>query len=148
MKITGSYTLPFDREKTYQNLHDPAILSRCVPGSDSLEKIAADEYALQIKMALAAFSGLFTGKIKITEAHPPQSFRMLVEGSGIAGFLKGEGLINLSPSSDTTTQLTYDGDIHVGGAIAAAGQRVIDATAKMMIRKFFEKFIEEVKALP
>ena len=146
MKISGSYTLPFSREKTYQNLHDPAILSRCVPGCDALEKIGEDEYAMKMKMALAAFSGLFTGKIKITEADPPQSFKMLVEGSGKVGFLKGEGLMNLSPTNETSTELTYDGDVQVGGTIAAVGQRMIDTTAKMMIRKFFEKFIEEVEA--
>jgi len=144
LKISGSYTLPFNREKTYQNLHDPTILSRCVPGCDALEKIGEDEYAMKMKMALAAFSGLFTGKIKITEANPPQSFKMLVEGSGKVGFLKGEGLMNLSPTSETSTELTYDGDVQVGGTIAAVGQRMIDTTAKMMIRKFFEKFIEEV----
>jgi len=146
LKISGSYTLPFSREKTYQNLHDPAILSRCVPGCDALEKIGEDEYAMKMKMALAAFSGLFTGKIKITEADPPQSFKMLVEGSGKVGFLKGEGLMNLSPTNETSTELTYDGDVQVGGTIAAVGQRMIDTTAKMMIRKFFEKFIEEVEA--
>lgn len=145
MKISGAYTLPFDRETTYNNLHDPTILSKCVPGCDALEKVGEDEYAMKMKMALAAFSGLFTGKIKITEANPPQSFKMLVEGSGKVGFLKGEGLMNLSASSAESTELTYDGDVQVGGTIAAVGQRMIDTTAKMMIRKFFDKFIEEVK---
>ena len=145
MKITGSYSLPFDREKAYHALHDPAILSLCVPGCDALEKVGEDEYAMKMKMALAAFSGLFTGKIKITEANPPQSFKMIVEGAGKVGFLKGEGLINLNPSSAGGTDLTYDGDVQVGGTIAAVGQRMIDTTAKMMIRKFFDKFVEEEK---
>ncbi len=145
MKIFGTFTLPFAREKTYQNLHDPAILARCLPGCDALEKAGEDEYAMTIKLALAGFSGLFAGKIKVTEARPPHSFKMLVEGSGKAGSLKGEGLITLSPSG-TGTELAYDGDVQVGGAIAAAGQRTIDSTAKMMIRKFFEKFMEEVNA--
>jgi len=56
-------------------------------------------------------------------------------------------LMNLS-STPAGTELTYDGDVQVGGAIAAAGQRVIDATAKTMIRKFFERFIEEVNKQP
>ena len=145
MKIAGSYALPFDREKAYHALHDPAILAHCIPGCDGLEKTGEDEYAMKMKMALAAFSGLFTGKIKIAEANPPQSFKMIVEGSGKVGFLKGEGLINLTPSGEAT-DLTYDGDVQVGGTIAAVGQRMIDTTAKMMIRKFFDKFVEELKS--
>jgi hypothetical protein len=145
LKIFGTVNLPFDRDKTYVKLHDPAILARCVPGCDMLEKVGEDEYELNMKLALAGFSGVFAGKIKITEAHPPQGFKMLVEGVGKVGFVKGEGLMNLSPIS-SGTELAYDGDVQVGGAIAAAGQRVIDSTAKMMIRKFFEKFTEEVNA--
>jgi len=34
--------------------------------------------------------------------------------------------------------------VQVGGTIAALGQRMIDSTAKAMIRKFFDKFIEEI----
>ena len=145
MKIAGSYALPFDREKAYALLHDQTILARCVPGCDALEKIGEDEYAMKMKMALAAFSGLFSGKIKITEANPPESFKMIVDGSGKVGFLKGEGLIHLNPSGEGT-ELTYDGDVHLGGTIAAVGQRMIDSTAKMMIRKFFEKLVEQAKS--
>jgi carbon monoxide dehydrogenase subunit G len=139
LKISGSYSLPFDREKAYHSLHDPAILALCVPGCDSLEKIGEDEYAMKMKMALAAFSGAFTGKIRVTEPNAPESFKMIVEGTGKVGFLKGEGLIKLLPG-EGAAELTYDGDVQVGGTIAAVGQRMIDTTAKMMIRKFFEKF--------
>ena len=36
----------------------------------------------------------------------------------------------------------YEGDAQVGGTIAAVGQRLIDGTAKMMIKRFFEKLAE------
>jgi carbon monoxide dehydrogenase subunit G len=46
----------------------------------------------------------------------------------------------LKPVSDTSTEVHYDGEVQVGGTIAAVGSRLIDSTSKMMIRKFFEKF--------
>ena len=36
-------------------------------------------------------------------------------------------------------QVSYEGDVQVGGTIAAVGQRLIDGTAKMMIKRFFDK---------
>ncbi len=33
----------------------------------------------------------------------------------------------------------YDGDVQVGGTIAAVGQRLIEGAAKSMIQRFFEK---------
>ncbi len=144
MRISGSYKLPFEQDSAYQSLQDPLILARCVPGCDALEKVGEDEYAMNMQVDVAGFAGLFRGKIKVTDPHPPHSFKILVEGGVMFGDLKGEGVISFATASEGT-ELSYDGDVLVGGAIAALGARLIDSSAKTMIRKFFERFSEEVK---
>lgn len=150
MKISGSYALPVAPERAYQLLQDPAILAQAIPGCEGLEKIGPDEYRMKMKVLLAALSGQFEGKVRIGQRSPPTSFRLVVEGSGRIGFLKGEGLLKLSPgatirvlsddpSEPPSTIVSYEGDAQVGGTMAAVGQRLIDGTAKMMIRKFFDK---------
>ncbi len=119
-------------------MQDPEVLARAIPGCEGLEKIGDDEYRMKMKMAMASVSGAFDGKVKIADQSPPESFRLLVEGSGKIGFVKGEGLLKLNPN-DEGTQVAYDGDVQVGGTIAAVGQRLIDMTARMMIKKFFDK---------
>ncbi len=43
-------------------------------------------------------------------------------------------------STDTAaTEIRYGGEVQVGGTIAAVGQRLLDTTAKMIIRKFFDR---------
>ncbi len=41
------------------------------------------------------------------------------------------------------TAVHYEGDVSVGGTIAAVGQRLIDSTAKMLIKRFFTKLSAE-----
>jgi len=141
MKISGSYTLPAAPERAYQILQDPVILAQAMPGCEGLEKIGPDEYRMKMKVLLAALSGQFEGKVRIVEQTPPASFRLIVEGSGRIGFLKGDGLLKLSEaeSGNGSTVVAYEGDAQVGGTLAAVGQRLIDGTAKMMIKKFFDK---------
>ena len=157
MKISGSYTLPVAPERAYQLLQDPGILAQAIPGCEGLEKIGPDEYRMKMKVLLAALSGQFEGKVRITDQSPPTSFRIIVEGSGRIGFLKGDGLLRLSPATAETTAsatrsastgaaalaaatlVSYEGDAQVGGTLAAVGQRLIEGTAKMMIKKFFDK---------
>ena len=141
MKITGVHRLPFPPDQAYTKLQDPALLAKTIPGCESLEKIGEDEYAMKMKMALAAVSGAFDGKVKIAEKNPPQSFRLVVEGSGKLGFVKGEGLLKFA-AADGGSDVAFDGDVSVGGTIAAVGQRLIDTTSKAMIRKFFEKIAQ------
>jgi carbon monoxide dehydrogenase subunit G len=147
LRIAGSHFLPFDCHKTYRSLHDPALSIRCLPDFERLERLEEDHYAVTIRLSFATLSAVFTGTIKIVDPQPPTSFKILVEGDVMFGFVKGEGLMQLKPFNDGTA-LTYDGDVQVAGAIAALGQRVIDTTAKAMIRKFFDKFIDEVNKQP
>jgi carbon monoxide dehydrogenase subunit G len=67
---------------------------------------------------------------------------MDVEGSGKIGFVKGGGVLTLAAAGEGTA-VTFDGDVQVGGTIAAVGQRLIETTAKMMIKKFFERLEAE-----
>lgn len=144
MKISGSHTLPVPREQAYTLLQNPEVLARSIPGCDSLVKIGEDEYQMKMKMALASISGAFDGKVRIADQNPPDSFRMTVEGTGKIGFMKGEGLLKLTPNGDAT-DVGYEGDVQVGGTIAAVGQRLLETTSKMMIKRFFDKLAAEAK---
>ena len=148
MKISGNYVVPVAPERAYALLQDPAILAKCMPGTDHLAKTGEDEYEMKMKMVIASISGLFAGKVKIAEPNPPLSFKLVVEGTGKIGFVKGEGVLSLSPAGDPSTDVKYDGDVQVGGAIAAVGQRLLDATSKLIIKKFFQKFSEAAQEQP
>lgn len=137
MKISGEYPLAVPQERAYALLQDPAVLAKAMPGCAGLDRIGEGEYAMKMKMVLASISGQFDGKVRIADANPPNSFRMVVEGSGRAGFMKGDGLITLAAAESGTT-VHYEGDVQVGGLIANVGQRLIETSAKMIIKRFFD----------
>lgn len=139
MKLAGTYKLNIPPERAYAMLQDPEVLAKCMPGADGLEKIGEDEYTMRMKLLIASLSGQFEGKVKLFDKEPPQRFRMRVDGSGKIGFMKGEGGILLSPEGPGGTLVSYEGDVQVGGTMAAVGQRLIDTTSKMMLKRFFDK---------
>ena len=57
--------------------------------------------------------------------------------------MRGTGVLTLTPEGEGT-QVAYDGDVQVGGMIAGVGQRLLDTSAKFVIRKFFDKLSEQV----
>jgi len=137
VKVTGAYTLSVPQDRAYQLLQDPAVLARCMPGCEGLERSAENEYAMRMKMALASISGKFDGKVTIADPNPPNSYRLIVEGSGKIGFMKGDGVLTLAQAGETTN-VTFVGDVQVGGVIAGVGQRLLDMTTKMLIKRFFD----------
>jgi carbon monoxide dehydrogenase subunit G len=141
MKISGAYTLPADPERTYTLLQDPEALAASMPGCRELVRTAEDEYEMKMHLVISSIQGLFAGKIRVADKEFPARFRLIVEGDGKLGFLKGEGVLTLS-AVDQATEVRYDGEVHVGGMIAGVGQRLLDATAKYLIKRFFETMRE------
>jgi carbon monoxide dehydrogenase subunit G len=142
MKIAGVAQAPFSLERTYELLQDPAVLSRAIPGCQSLDRTGDAEYRLQLKVILASLSGAFEGQVRLIEPLPPTSFRMVVEGSGKIGFVKGDGVLTLT-ANEAGTAISYDGEAQIGGNIASVGQRMVDATARLLIKRFFKKLSAE-----
>ena len=143
MKIAGEYTIPVPAERAYVVLQDPEMLARAMPGCQALERIGDGEYHMKMKMVLASMSGLFDGKVRVIDPDPFSHFRLVVEGSGKIGFVKGEGLLTLT-SVDGGTSVHYDGGVEMGGTIASVGQRLLDTTARMLIKSFFKKLTADV----
>jgi uncharacterized protein len=143
VKLTGTSFVPAPRERAYALLQDPSVLARCIPGCEGLDRIGENEYAMRMKMSLASISGKFEGKVRLTDTNPPDSFRMLVDGAGKIGFLKGDGVLTLAPQ-EGGAGIVFSGEVQVGGTIANVGQRLVETTARMLIKRFFDNLAKAV----
>ncbi len=141
MRLAGSYEVAAERDRVYSLLQAPEVLAACMPGCKHLALIGENEYEMKMNVIISSISGRFDGKVRIADESPPDGFRLLVDGTGRAGFLKGDGRLVLVPNGGTT-EVRYEGDVQTGGLIASVGQRLLDATAKLMIKRFFSKFAE------
>ena len=146
MKIEGSHTIKAPRELLYQLLIDPKFLQRCVPGVQSLETAEDGFYKMTLKAGVGSIKGVFNGSIKLDEMREPEHYRMIVDGKGAPGFLKGEGSIDLVEQGEETV-INYSGETSVGGTIASVGQRMVQSTAKMMAGQFFAAIEAEALAI-
>jgi len=147
VKIAGSFHLPTDQERAYRILQDPQVLAECMPGCKRLEKTGEDQYRMQMHMVLGSISGQFEGSVRVADQAFPTSFRLIVEGAGRVGFVRGDGQLSLSPDA-TGTDITYEGEVHAGGTIAAVGQRLLDATSKLIIKRFVGKLSQTLGERP
>ena len=142
MKVQGQYQLPAPRQQVWDALLDPAILAQTLPGCETLEPIGPDQYRMKMKLAVASVQGLFEGKVRIKDPQPPHSYRLEIEGRGKIGFVNGGGELKLEPAEPEATLVHYSGDVRVGGLIAGVGQRLMDMTSKMMIKRFFSSLAD------
>jgi hypothetical protein len=147
MKLNGAQTFPAPRQKVWEFLTDPRRLAKCMPGCEKLEAVGENEFSGVINIGIATVKGVYNGKVKLDEMRSPAHYKMLLDGKGKQGFIKGTGTLDLE-EQDGRTLLKYSGDVQVGGPLASVGQRMIDGAAKMMIGQFFTAMEAEIKAMP
>jgi len=136
MKIEGTHEIGASRQRVYQSLIDPEVLRRCIPGCERLESTGENVFAATIRAGVGSIKGLFNGSVKMEDMRPPEHYRLAVEAKGTPGFLKGGGDLDLEEKGERTL-IRYSGDVQVGGTIAGVGQRMIQATARMLASQFF-----------
>jgi carbon monoxide dehydrogenase subunit G len=146
MKLEGKYSFAAPQEKVWDLFNDPKHLQKAVPGCEKLEEREPGKYDALLKIGIAAVKGTYTGKFEVADTEPPTRYRLIVEGSGTPGFVKGEAVIELSQENQNTS-LSYQGDVQVGGLIAGVGQRLISGIAKMLLGQFFRNMKKELKSL-
>jgi len=143
MKIHGTHLINVARDEVFAALVDPQILQRCIPGCESLEKTADNSYVATMKAGVGAVKGTFKGSVRLEDILAPSHYRMIVEGKGGPGFVKGTGNFDLAETNGATA-IAYAGEMQVGGVIAGVGQRMIEAAAKMLAGKFFSELEKQI----
>jgi len=138
MKLSATYRIPAPRAQVFAALTDPAVLQRCIDGAEKLVRTADDEYDIHLKMGVAAIKGTYVGKARLTDKRPPESFTLHIEGKGGPGFVRGAGQLRLDERGGET-DVICDADGQVGGLLAAVGSRLVDATARKLMDRFFER---------
>ena len=144
MKLEGTHDLEATRERVYQSLVNPEVLQRCIPGCERLERTGDNTFSTTIRAGVGSIKGLFNGNVRLEDLREPEHFRIVVDGKGAPGFLKGSGDLDLQQEG-AITKVKYAGDVQVGGTIASVGQRMIQGTAKMMAAQFFACLGAEAK---
>ncbi|MBI2219083.1 MAG: carbon monoxide dehydrogenase subunit G [Candidatus Rokubacteria bacterium] len=143
MKLEGSYEIAASRDQVWDAFLDPDRVRQAIPGCEKLEPVGEDEFRATLKIGVAAVKGTFEGKVRLSDKHQPESYRLAAEGSGAPGFVRSDTLISFTDVPGGT-RVTYTADVQVGGLIAGVGQRLLGGVSKMMADQFFTRMSQLV----
>ena len=148
MEMTGEQLITAPQKVVWDALNDPEMLKVCVPGCESIERTADNEYQVLMVARVGPVSAKFKGKLTLSDIKPPDSYSLAFEGQGgAAGFAKGSANVRLASVAGDKTRLGYDVKASVGGKLAQIGSRLVDAAAKKVADDFFTKFNQKVGEL-
>jgi carbon monoxide dehydrogenase subunit G len=144
MDLTATYVFHAPVEKAWDLLMDTTAIGSCLPGCRGLQPVGNDRYEVELGLAIAAITGNFKGTVALEEKIPQQSYKLVVEGSGRQGFVKGHARVTLAAESDRTlVHIAAQAD--VGGMIARVGQRLVEGVARTTMDRFYACLAKQVE---
>lgn len=152
MKLEGAFTIAAPRQAVWQQLMNPDVLARALPGCEKMQPNSDGSYQAELKVGIGAIKGTYSGRVEILDPVPLERYRMKVDGKGTGGFVNGEGTFTLADGggaaagANAGTVISYRGDAQVGGLIASIGQRLLQGAAQKIVSQFFEAFARQVLA--
>lgn len=145
IELAGEYDFAAPQELVWQMILDPEVLAMTIAGCERLERVDDNTLQGRLNLRVGPVQGIFQGKVESADMHPPTSLRMIVNGNGPAGVVRGEGNITLETIA-STTRLRYDGTAQVSGRIASVGQRVMDSSAKSIVKQSLQNLEKQIEA--
>jgi carbon monoxide dehydrogenase subunit G len=146
MKIAGEYLFDGPRDEVWEVVQDPKVLASALPGAQSMTEVGEGEFEGKMHVRIGPVSGVFSGRVVVSDAVPPERYTLSVKGQGVPGFCNGTGQVELVDRGDGTTLLKYEGDLHFGGRLAGVGQRMIESASKSMTRQGLESLNRSLQA--
>ena len=157
MKLNGTHTIGAPPERAFELLIDPDVLMRCIHGCENITHKGEEVYDMTISAGIGPIRGTYTGTVAISDLQPPTCYTMAADIKGPTGFVKGQGIITLASKDGEdkendkegrgdSSQITFDGDVQIGGPLAAVGQRLHLSIARLMIRQLFGAMDAEAQA--
>jgi len=138
MKVEGEHIFEGTPQQVWDLFRDTEVMAAALPGTKKMDYLGDNKYEAVMNVRVGPVSGEFSGDLVISNEDHPRSYTMTVEGRGKPGFMKGAGDITLIDQGDSGTLMQYEGEVQIGGKLAAVGQRLIDTVAKSIIGQAFE----------
>ncbi len=145
VELNGEYDFAAPQELVWEMMLDPDVLGLTIPGCERLERIDENAFQGRLNLKVGPVQGAFQGKVESSELRPPASFRISVDGNGPAGVVRGEGTVMLE-AIEGSTRIHYDGTVQISGRIASVGQRVMDSSAKSIVRQSLQNLDRQIQA--
>jgi carbon monoxide dehydrogenase subunit G len=137
MILEGNVNIKAPREKVWEYLTSPELVTKCAPGVDSVEVIVPDKQFKAIAtIGFGSAKVVFEADVEWLEMYENRFARMKAHGK-----TPGSGVDVISEmrltNRDQTTDLDWKADIAVVGQLASTAARLMSGVTRNLTNSFF-----------
>lgn len=138
MKLAGRVAIAAPRAEVWAFLLDPERVGPCLPGAESVERLADGRFRARARVG----AGLFSTKVEVigeyAQLEPPDAATMIARGSGLGSTGQATARLTLTESEAGGTVVDWSAEVTLAGMAAAFEGRLSNGTADQALGSVFD----------
>lgn len=144
VRIEYDYTFGLPRNIVWKYIKDETVLRNSLPDCQSFSEVSSGVYRAELEIKMGPIQDHFALEIRLHEKKLSSLIQLQVKGTGKIGDIAGKADLYLK-DQQATTPLKCIVDAKVTGALALAGQRLLEDGANKGLEIFFQKVEKDIK---
>ncbi|WP_312470927.1 SRPBCC domain-containing protein [Neobacillus sp.] len=144
MKVKYDYYFGLPRKIVWKYIKDEKVLRNSLPGCKSFIESSRGVYQAEFEINIGPIQDRLILEIRLVDERSPSFYQLVVQGKSTLGEIDAKAGINIIELQGES-KLTISADAQLTGALALAGQRVLEGAANKGLEVFFRKMEKEIK---
>ena len=148
LEFSDTVEISTSAETLWETISDPATLTECVPGAESIERVSERKYTVEITRGVSHLTVSLSGEAEFVEMNPPDS---VVTSATAFDSKTGSDFdilagMEITPVDDGTAELAYSAEVSISGGVGTMSSRLLRPIVNRDISTYFENIKAEVEA--
>ena len=147
LEFTDTVELDTTKEELWETISDPNVLTECVPGAESIERISERKYTVEITRGVSHLTVSLSGEAEFVEMNPPDY--IVTKGSAFDSKTGSDfeilAAMEMNETDDGTATMTYKAEVTYSGGVASISQRIIRPVVERDVNTYFKNIKAEVE---
>ena len=137
---SGEFEIKINHKEIWNQIFDYDNLHKIIPGCKFLKEVSKNNLNGVIKINIGPVKGEYLFNVSIKNINPKKSFEMIGNGHGELGNGNGKAKISII-NKNNKRFLSYSYGAKVDGKIMIVGNRLINASVKLLINQTLQSFV-------
>jgi carbon monoxide dehydrogenase subunit G len=148
LEFSDTLEIQTDKSTLWETIADPAVLTECVPGAESIERHSERKYTLDITRGISHLTVSLSGEAEFVELNPPDY--IVTTGSAFDSKTGSNfdvlAAMEMDETDDESVELTYKAEVSFSGGAASLSTRMLRPIVARDVDTYFENIRSKVEA--
>jgi len=147
LEFSDTVALETTKDELWETISDPEVLTRCVPGAESIERVSERKYTVEITRGVSKLTLSLSGEAEFVEMNPPEYIVSTVNifDSKTGSDFEVLGAMEMNETDEDDVALTYKAEVTYSGGASGISKRVLSPIVKRDIDTYFQNVTERVE---